>query len=197
MFLFGTSAISFEVHSSETRCFTEFFESGLLVAGDYRVNHKSASMQLNIQFVGPDGSVVFSKMGAVEGKFAFTASSSADGVHQLCFVSVPQDGSSQQPSMVQLAVRVGAMANDYADVAKKEHLKPLEVELLRLKDMIAAVTAENAFLQKREDMHRDVNESTNAKAAWMSVLNVVILVASSIFQVVHLKRYFTAKKWID
>ena len=41
---------------------------------------------------------------------------------------------------------------------------------------------------------RDINEETNARVAWFSVLALVVCVASSGAQLLYLKRFFQRKK---
>ena len=83
-------------------------------------------------------------MDATEGKFAFNAN--AAGPHDVCW---DNSGSSVQ-RRIQLDFVAGADAIDYSDVAKKEHLKPLELELRKLEDRVEAVHKELLYQRERE-----------------------------------------------
>ncbi len=82
-------------------------------------------------------------------KFSFTASSS--GSHAVCFAN----GAGSKRS-VELVWAAGAAAIDYADVAKVEQLKPLELEMRKLEDRLSAVRREMQRQREREESHRDL-----------------------------------------
>lgn len=73
-----------------------------------------------MQITGPANEKEFSQVDAVSGKFAFTASDA--GAHKVCFVN---NGPVSRRIAFDFSSGVGA--RDYAEIAKKEHLQPLEV----------------------------------------------------------------------
>ena len=46
---------------------------------------------------------------------------------------------------------------DYADIAKKENLKPIELELRKMQDQVLNLQSDFSYLKKRELKHRDTN----------------------------------------
>lgn len=54
----------------------------------------------------------------------------------------------------------GLHANDASRVAKKEHLKPLEAELVKLEGMADEILKSFEYLQEREAEHRNTNGET-------------------------------------
>ncbi len=81
-------------------------------------------------------------------------------------------------------------------MAKKEHLKPLELALRKLEDRVENVHKEMTFQREREEAHRDTNESTNARVAWFSILTIVVVLAQSAMQVWYLYAFFKKRKFI-
>ena len=72
------------------------------------------------QVTGPDGKTEFRDADSVTGKFSFTADDG--GSHSVCLTNL-----SPHQRRVELMWAAGVGTIDYADMAKKEQLKPLEV----------------------------------------------------------------------
>ena len=70
------------------------------------------------------------------------------------------------------------------------------MELRRLIDKIRSIRNEQSYQKKREEEFRDTSESTNGKIIWWSLLQTGVLVLCGIFQIWHLKRFFTTKKLV-
>lgn len=98
---------------------------------------------------------------------------------------------------VDLAWTSGVDAQDYADVAKKEHLKPLELALRKLEDRVETVHKEMMYQREREEHHRNTNESTNSRVAWMSVLTIAVVLAQAGVSVWTLHGFLVDKRAIE
>lgn len=62
-----------------------------------------------------------------------------------------------QPKRISIEYKVGVDARDYSEVAKKEHLKPLELELRKLEDKAEEIHREMSYQRAREENMRDTN----------------------------------------
>ncbi len=100
------------------------------------------------------------------------------------------------PRSVSLDFRSGVDAKDFAQIAKNEHLEPLEGELRRLEEVLREVQGDLTYAQQREETHRNTSESTNARVLWFSVATMVVLLATCFVQLLYLQRYFSSKKLI-
>lgn len=147
----------------------------------------AGSSGLSVQITEPSGAQLYAQADSSSGKHAFT--SVTDGKHTVC---VTNAGS--EVRRVALTVKSGVEANDYAAVAKKEHLEPLELELRRLEDSVKAIHAEYQYMREREEAMRDTNESTNSRVMWYSVFSIVVLASLAAWQLTYLKRYFKRLK---
>ena len=123
--------------------------------------------------------------------------------------------------MVSLDIKMGVDAKSYAQVAKIEKLKPMELALRKLEDLSDAIVEEFARMKTREEQMRDTNgvcavyalwagvfsvplmplgpraESTNERVLQFSVFSMICLVVLAVWQVLYLKRYFKSKKLLD
>ena len=65
-----------------------------------------------------------------------------------------------------------------------------------MEDTISSIHKEMLYMREREESMRDTNESTNARVMWFSVLSIGMLLSLGVWQIVHLKSFFRAKKLI-
>ena len=70
----------------------------------------------------------------------------------------------------------------------------LETEIRRLTDKVRDIIREQAYQREREVQFRKTSESTQARVQWWSVGQTVVMVASALFSVLHLRAYFKHKK---
>ncbi|KAF9122897.1 vesicle coat component [Mortierella sp. 14UC] len=117
-----------------------------------------------------------------------------------CFTNVLASGYKPDPKytrVVDVDFDIGSETIDYLKLAEKEKLKPMEVELRKLEDMVRDVIENMEHLQQREEKMRNTNESTNARVQWFSTMTMVVLIALGAWQIVYLKQFFRKKRLID
>ena len=93
-------------------------------------------------------------------------------------------------------VSIGAESFDYVDIAKKEHLDELEIQVMKLRDRVRGIQNQQDYAKKKDFQFRDTSESNNFRAMWISVFQILILIFSGIIQVRHLQAYFHKKKLV-
>ena len=192
--LFVVDAFNFELPASATKCFSEEVAKDSLAVGSYKVPPEGGvtGAHVSLRVTGPTPMSVgaskthFKKEKAQFGKFAFTAEET--GSHHICF-----SNKGRQTTRVGLEVKVGVAAKDYSEVAKKEHLEPLQVELRRLEDAAREIHEEQLYMRQREEEMRDTNESTNSRLKWFSMSTIVIVTILGGWQIMYLRSYFKAK----
>lgn len=87
----------------------------------------------------------------------------------------------------------GAEAADYTEVKKKEKLTEMEVELLRLENLVKDLTNELDYLHKAEFKMRDTNEDANDRVKWFSLFSMAVLIGVGMWQIWYLRRFFQNK----
>lgn len=95
---------------------------------------------------------------------------------------------------VDLKLDVGEGGLDYAEVAKKEHLSDLELEIRKLNDKVKDVLAEHAYQLQRELEFRRTSDDTHAKQQWFSIAQIAVVAGAAFIQVTTLQRFFRTKK---
>ena len=97
---------------------------------------------------------------------------------------------------VDLVLTSGIEAKDYAEVAKRERLKPIELELRRMEDVVKFLTSEIAYMRGREESMRNTSESTLERVQWLSMLSAVGTLTAGWVSMRSMKTWFQSKKLI-
>lgn len=128
-----------------------------------------------------------------EQRMAFT--SHADAAFDVCFENIATSGGHYRGSSdlfrsVELDVDIGADARDWSAIQAAEKLKPVEIELRRIEELVGEIVGEMEYLRTREQKLRDTNESTNERVKWFAFATISTLVGLGAWQVVYLRSYF-------
>ncbi|KAI8870246.1 ERV25 protein [Ramicandelaber brevisporus] len=116
----------------------------------------------------------------------------------VCFRNILDEGYQQDGRFrtIHLTVDAGASTVDYKRMQIDEKLKPLEVELRKIENLLEEVSDAMVYLKNRESKMRDTNESTNERIKWLSILVLVVTVVFGITQVLYLRNFFISKKLV-
>ncbi|KAF9988249.1 vesicle coat component [Modicella reniformis] len=117
-----------------------------------------------------------------------------------CFTNTLAKGykaDSRYMRTIDVDFEIGSETIDYAKLAEQEKLKPMEVELRKLEDLVKGILENMEHLKNREVTMRNTNESTNERVKWFSTLTMFVLVALGLWQIFYLKRFFRKKRLID
>lgn len=91
---------------------------------------------------------------------------------------------------IELDIDIGADARDWSAIQAQEKLKPVELELRRIEEMVGEIVTEMDYLRMREQKLRDTNESTNERVKWFAFGTMGMLVGLGAWQVIYLRAYF-------
>lgn len=121
----------------------------------------------------------------------YTFHADVGGSYSVCFFN-----SNDKAARVVLDFKHGVEAKDYSEVAKREHLMPVEKELRKMEDTVDEIHREMLYMREREAAMRNTNESTNSRVLWFSFFSIVVLLGMGVWQVLYLKKFFKSKKLI-
>uniref|UniRef100_A0A2P2JMD7 Uncharacterized protein MANES_03G172900 n=1 Tax=Rhizophora mucronata TaxID=61149 RepID=A0A2P2JMD7_RHIMU len=186
IFIVRTASLSVTVKDVECVYEYVFFEgdtvSGNFVLVDHDSFWSSDRPGIDLTVTSPAGSTVHSLKGTSGDKFEFKASES--GLYKFCF-----HNPFSTPETVSFYFHVGHIPNEH-DLAKNEHLNPINVKIAELREALEAVTAEQKYLKARDARHRHTNESTRKRVIAYTVGEYILLAAVSALQVVYIRRLF-------
>ncbi|KAL5702188.1 hypothetical protein ACHQM5_027435 [Ranunculus cassubicifolius] len=157
--------------------------SGNFVVVDHDIFWSSDHPGLDFDVTSPGGNIVHALKGTSGDKFEFKAPRS--GMYKFCF-----HNPHSTPETVSFYIHVGHIPNEH-NLAKDEHLNPINVKIAELREALESVTAEQTYLRARDSRHRKTNESTQKRVLWYTVLEYLVLVSASALQVVYIRRLFS------
>ncbi|KAF0914654.1 hypothetical protein E2562_031118 [Oryza meyeriana var. granulata] len=138
--------------ASPRHCIHEFVPyegdtvSGNFVVVDHDIFWSSDHPGIDLTVTSPGGNTVNTWKGKSGDKFVFKAP--RGGMYKFCFHN-PYGA----PETVSFYIHVGHIPNEH-NLAKDEHLDPINVKIAELKEALESVTAEQKYLKAREARHR-------------------------------------------
>ncbi|XP_040999728.1 transmembrane emp24 domain-containing protein p24beta3-like isoform X2 [Juglans microcarpa x Juglans regia] len=120
--------------------------SGNFVVVDHDIFWSSDHPGIDFTVTSPAGNMVHTLKGTSGDKFEFKAPRS--GMYKFCF-----HNSYATPETVSFYIHVGHIPNEH-DLAKDEHLNPINVKIAELREALESVTAEQKYLKARDARHR-------------------------------------------
>jgi len=193
------------LEEGQIRCFLEEVPKDTLVLGKYRTEEWTGTpggnagaklhVGIKVTVTDPENNLFLQREMNPEGRFAFT--SQLGGEHKICFqTNTSKWFGAKQKIKFHLNMEKGESATDYEEIAKQEHLSAIQVSVRKLADRVRDIRSEQDYQRKREVTFRSTSESTNARVAWWSVIQTLILIITGLWQITHLKSFFKAKKLV-
>ncbi|XP_010279262.1 PREDICTED: transmembrane emp24 domain-containing protein p24beta3 [Nelumbo nucifera] len=186
-FLRHLSALSITVNDVE--CVYEYvlYEgdsvSGNFVVVDHDIFWSSDHPGIDLTVTSPAGNTVHTLKGTSGDKFEFKAPRS--GMYKFCF-----HNPYSTPETVSFYIHVGHIPNEH-NLAKDEHLDPINVKIAELREALESVMAEQKYLKARDARHRHTNESTQRRVIFYTLAEYLMLFCASGLQVVYIRRLFS------
>ncbi|CAA7388094.1 unnamed protein product [Spirodela intermedia] len=181
------SALAISVTDRECVYEYVFYEgdnvSGNFVVVDHEVFWGSDSPGIDFEVTSPAGNVVHSAKGKSGDKFELKGLRA--GMYKFCFINP-----SSVPETVSFYIHVGHIPNEH-NLAKDEHLDPVNVKIAELKEGLDSITAEQHYLKARDTRHRHTNESTRRRLHFYTLTEYLALGCVSGLQVLYIRRLFS------
>eukprot|EP00240_Pyramimonas_obovata_P013911 CAMPEP_0118934100 /NCGR_PEP_ID=MMETSP1169-20130426/13636_1 /TAXON_ID=36882 /ORGANISM="Pyramimonas obovata, Strain CCMP722" /LENGTH=208 /DNA_ID=CAMNT_0006876965 /DNA_START=88 /DNA_END=714 /DNA_ORIENTATION=- len=171
------------------KCMLEEMNENVLVLLDYS---SVDGTKISAKLEDPQGQVFWTLDGAVTGHYGFTTEKAGD--YKICFTKSEPGTGEETTHKVKLDWKTGVAATDWDNIAKRDKVDAMAMSLRELEAEIKEIHEGMLFFRKREEEMRDINESTNSRVAWLSVLSLGICVGMSVWQLVYLKKFFMRKK---
>ncbi|KAF3931979.1 hypothetical protein ABW20_dc0102525 [Dactylellina cionopaga] len=198
-----TSALKFDLYAqpqgSHHRCVRNFAAKDTLVVVTAIIGgSKGDGQKVNIHIKDAVGNE-YGKPKDVAGETRMAFTSHADAAFDVCFENIAQNyhrGGTQMSRAVELDVDIGADARDWSAIQAAEKLKPVEIELRRIEELVGEIVSEMEYLRTREQKLRDTNESTNERVKYFAFVTIATLIGVGVWQVIYLRSYFRSKHLI-
>ncbi|KAL2463765.1 Transmembrane emp24 domain-containing protein p24beta3 [Forsythia ovata] len=157
--------------------------SGNFVVVDHDIFWSSDHPGIDFTVTTLKGNTVHSLKGTSGDKFEFKAPTS--GMYKFCF-----HNPYSKPETVSFYIHVGHIPGEH-DLAKDEHLDPINIKIAELREALESVTAEQKYMKARDSRHRNTNESTRRRVIFYTVGEYILLALVSALQVVYIRSLFS------
>lgn len=137
----------------------------------------------------PSGGLLYQKDNKPIVKVSITAVES--GNYQLCVSN--RHSTSTEISFEFLS---GIGAKDYSDIAKESNLKPVEISLQKLEDMIKYLIQEMSTVMKQKETDLSINDSLSSKIIVFSIITLIAMVVVGIIETLYIQKYLYNRKII-
>ncbi|THH02677.1 hypothetical protein EW026_g209 [Hermanssonia centrifuga] len=195
------NALHFYLDANEKRCFLEEIPTDTVVEGHYKALEWSEQEQKYIEnpnlgiLVEVDelatGHSVVRTRGPHDSRFTFTSHEAGD--HSICLSSTSEASWGTTTHIrLYLDIVVGSTKPDREK--DRSHVTELSSKLRDLNQKLEDIRREQQYQREREANFRNLSETTNSRAVWYSIAQIVVLVLTCAWQLRHLKRFFEDRK---
>ncbi|CAH4027712.1 transmembrane emp24 domain-containing protein 2 [Pieris napi] len=179
--------ITVDAHAEE--CFFENVDADTKMGLTFEIA-EGGFLDIDVKITGPDGAVIYTGQRESSGMYTFSAATS--GRYTYCFSN---QMSTMTPKVVMFNFEVGdAPAKKTGEKDDDANHNKLEDMIKELGTTLKTVKHEQEYMQVRDRIHRDINESTNSRVVMWSIFEACVLLIMTFGQVYYLKRFFEVQR---
>ncbi len=188
---------SIDVKAGERRCFFLSANKGVSCSGSFEViSPDPKPIYVEVRSPAPlNGLIYESKFDPVkadkdisEGSFQFDTE--YDGDYKMCIAN--NDDETGDGLMRTVAFNFRAVASGLEDY----EYSTLQTELLSLRQGLDFLKDHQAYMNQREDVHRETLDNINMKVLCWTVLEAAILLGMTFWQITYIQGFFETKRKI-
>jgi len=191
----------FYLEGAAPKCFVQEVPKDTLVVGHFKAEEYSSNTNswvenhdLAIQITVNDNiNRIVNQRGVASGRFSFT--SNIAGVHVMCFQTNSTSWWGSEKIRLFLDIMIGEDGVNPTE-NKDSKINDMYWKIHDLNNKVMEVKREQQYQKEREAEFRDQSELTNARTVWWTIVQIVVLVVTCVWQLSHLKNFFIAKKLV-
>nr|PIL96438.1 transmembrane protein [Toxoplasma gondii COUG] len=192
----GASAAYFYVQESQDKCFVESVPVGVALTVTYK-NPENPGVTCSIIFKDPSGRSVYSKeVLPTEPQGKISHMTATAGEYKVCISCASSKWFNTQLLKWSISIELGDTEINLDELAKKDQVDSLQLKLQAIAKRLEAMQAENEYERVQEERFQRTHESINSRVLWFSVLQLLLLCATTLVSVFYLIRYFHSQKII-
>jgi len=201
-------ALHFYMDGAVQKCFYEELPKDTLVVGHYHAEawddatktyqtKADVGVFVSVEETFDNNHRIVAQRGASKGKFTFSAADS--GQHRICLMpqNVPS-GSSWLGSAIHGTVRftldLAIGETSRIESTDKDKVETLVQKVQDLNSRLQDIRREQVFQREREAEFRDQSEHTNSRVVRWTIIQLIILAVTCVWQLSHLRAFFIKQK---
>lgn len=177
-----------EIEANAEECFFDKVKAGTKLGLTFEVA-EGGFLDIDVSIVGPDTKPIHKGERESTGRYTFSAE--RDGIYKYCFSNKM---STMTPKIVMFNMDITEEAShDKQEGEEVDHNK-LEDQIKELGVTLTGVKHEQEYMEVRDRIHRNLNESSNSRVVLWSVFEAIVLLSMSVGQIYYLKRFFEVRR---
>lgn len=197
-----TQAFYFYHEGNERKCFSKELIAGNVFYGSYKVQLYDDSLQtyvssdadlqvtVDVEEIFDGDQRIVHQTNGPQGQFTFNTEES--GEHRICIRPHSKGWLSKTKAKIELEMSVGSDA--VLDSKRKITMESLHGKIESLIAKINRIKDEQKLMRDREALFRDLSEQVNSGAMWWTIVQLIVLIMTCIWQMKHLSTFFVKQK---
>ncbi|EUD68392.1 hypothetical protein C922_01412 [Plasmodium inui San Antonio 1] len=187
-------AAYFYVKEGVDKCFVESVASNVVITSSYDNFGLKGKDAFAHNIKNQQGKVVYSHETSKISKGKVSYLTKKNGLYYIC-ISCPSSNWFKSAAIKwSLSIEVGGSDMDIENVAKKSELSDTLAILLNLKKKFTSMKLQQMYQKQMATNLYEHNKSVHNKMFYCYIVEIIILVAITVYSIVHLKDYFKAQK---
>ncbi|GME74428.1 unnamed protein product [[Candida] boidinii] len=203
--VFFTSIVSglhFYVDTDEARCFYEELPKDAMAVGKYEVfelnpdtneyvESNNLKLEITVDETFDNNHRVVNQKNQPVGQFTFTSLDS--GEHKFCLTPRHTDWSKRAKHRIFFDLAIGD-AKPLVDSKRQGDVSTLTSRANNLINKLESIKREQSLFRKREAIFRNASESVNNRVVRWTIIQLVVLAGTCVWQLSYLKNFFVKQK---
>lgn len=197
------NALHFYVNTDETKCFYEELPKDTIAVGkfavyefdenvnDYVENMSNLKLEITVDETFHNNHRVVSQRNSPVGQFTFTSLDS--GEHKFCITPKHTNWSKKAKHRVFFDLIVGD-AKPLVDSKRDSDVSFLTMKTNELIMKLNNIKREQSLLRLKEATFRDISENVNSSTTKWTIIQLIVLVGTGLWQLSYLKNFFVKQK---
>ncbi|EMD60070.1 hypothetical protein GGP41_009476 [Bipolaris sorokiniana] len=201
-------ALHFFLDGAVQKCFYEELPKDTLVVGHYHAEpwddatksylpKSEVGVFVTVEETFDDNHRIVAQRGSAEGRFTFSAADS--GQHRICVIPQNVQGGGGWLNQgihgtVRFTLDMAIGETSRIESTDKDKVETLVQKVRDLNSRLLDVRREQVFQREREAEFRDQSEHTNSRVVRWSIIQLVVLGVTCVWQLSHLRSFFIKQK---
>ncbi|EPY54214.1 COPII vesicle coat component Erp5/Erp6 [Schizosaccharomyces cryophilus OY26] len=201
---FTSNAIYFYFDGSKPKCFLKDMSKNRVVTGSIKpeqwnedmkkwVPNDKAKIRVQVDETFANNHIIYQKDLVASNVLRFTPLS--EGTHRICYIS-DSDGGWFSATKTRLHVNIGSDDKYNLIASSEDEAKDVADRVEALNSRLESIYNEQVKQRNREMVFRDSSEHANSRVVRWTIIQIVVLLISSAWQLSHLQQFFVKEKLV-
>jgi hypothetical protein len=178
-------SFEFPINPKKRRCVGEFITEDTVAIFSFI----SDSRNYEAELIDPQNQILYKKQNELEVKVSFVAT--VTGNYEMCIKN--NDNSINN---IEFQFYSGIQAQDYSSLAKDSNLRPIEINIRKIIDMMKQLIKDLSSVSIKEEENSRINDTIGTKIITFSLLTLIVMIVLGVFETLYIKRYLHTRKVI-